>query len=248
MLSALLKISGVLIIKLIYGKNSQKKLEGIGPVIPLILSGCTCFWFICLILLISFDFSADSIPGIVICTLYPAALIIWAIIVRRPPKPIPGTSVTIPEATKILYLHLWLNSDQFLSDTNRPPKVVTLVDLSTALYFCVAQYIQSYRAEQYVESSFLEICKKTVPEEKQTPGYIEYLNFRRKKLLAEFHRLQLSPNNQKDLQAAFLITSAYSEKDSFDFSRSPNVVDFPQFLVAVTASTQIAASSFPKRR
>lgn len=87
MFAGLLKMSGFLILMLIYGKKNKQKVNKIVEdffFIPLALSFAFIMWFICL-MLAGID-SGDQIGCIIYGITFPAALVVWAIIVRRKPR------------------------------------------------------------------------------------------------------------------------------------------------------------------
>lgn len=81
MLAGLLKMSGFLILKLIYGKDS-KKLEEFGLGIPMVLSLCFIFWLMSLLFLFIGAAAKDAWLCIVFGIGYPLVLLIWGMLVR----------------------------------------------------------------------------------------------------------------------------------------------------------------------
>lgn len=81
MLAGLLKMSGFLILKLIYGKNI-KKIEEIESALSIALSIGFVFWLISLLILCAGIAANDTWLCIAIVVGYPLILIIWCILVR----------------------------------------------------------------------------------------------------------------------------------------------------------------------
>ena len=81
MIGALLKMSGFLILRLIYGKN-QKKIKEIGAGLPILLSIGFIFWLLCLLFLIAGITANDFMLCLIIGIGYPVALIVLGIVVR----------------------------------------------------------------------------------------------------------------------------------------------------------------------
>ena len=82
MLSALLKMSGFMILRIVYGKEKWKK-ESEGIALPMVLSLFFIFWLLCLIFL----FSGSAANDFWICLIYgiafPVVILVWAINVRK---------------------------------------------------------------------------------------------------------------------------------------------------------------------
>ena len=82
MLSALLKMSGFMILRLIYGKEKWKTMSE-SFVLPIVLSLFFIFWLLCLLFL----FSGSAANDFWLCLIYglgfPIAILVWAIIVRK---------------------------------------------------------------------------------------------------------------------------------------------------------------------
>lgn len=83
MLAGLLKMSGFLILRIIYGKDS-KKLEEFGFGIPMALSLGFIFWLMSLLFLSADMAAGDTWLCIVFAIGYPLGLLIWRMLVRRP--------------------------------------------------------------------------------------------------------------------------------------------------------------------
>lgn len=85
MIAGLLKASGFLILKLIYGKDS-KKLEEFGLGTPMMLSVCLMFWLMSLLLLFTGAATKETWLHIVFGIGYPLVLFVWGMIVRAKKK------------------------------------------------------------------------------------------------------------------------------------------------------------------
>lgn len=80
MLKGLLMMTGIIIVRLIYGKD--RKVEGGLMSLALLLSAGFVFWVINLIMLIIGATADDYLLSMVYTVGFPLALIVWGIIVR----------------------------------------------------------------------------------------------------------------------------------------------------------------------
>jgi len=88
MFLGLLKMSGFLILSLIYGKEKCKeKEESLGQelfvLLSVFLSGLFAFWMICLVLLFSGAASNDFLFALITAIAFPVLIFIWAMIARK---------------------------------------------------------------------------------------------------------------------------------------------------------------------
>lgn len=85
MLQGLLRMTGFLILRIIYGKDSKRPQEfGIG--VPLLLSVGFVFWLLSLMLLFAGSAAKDTLICIVFGVGFPLALVIWGILARKKAK------------------------------------------------------------------------------------------------------------------------------------------------------------------
>ncbi len=82
MLSALLKMSGFMILRLIYGKEKWEKMTG-SSALPIVLSLLFVFWVLCLLFLFSGSAANDFWICLTYGLVFPIAILVWAIIVRK---------------------------------------------------------------------------------------------------------------------------------------------------------------------
>lgn len=85
MLSGLLKMSGFLILWLIYGKEKAETMSE-SLTLPIVLSLLFIFWLLCLLFLFSRTAANDFWLCLVYVIGYPVAIIIWSILARRENK------------------------------------------------------------------------------------------------------------------------------------------------------------------
>ncbi len=93
-------MSGFLILLLIYGKKNKQKAKELASdfiLIPLSISFAFIMWFMCLVFLFGGISGNDAIGCIIYGIAFPAALVIWAIIVRRKPTQENTTEETVTE-------------------------------------------------------------------------------------------------------------------------------------------------------
>lgn len=82
MLSALLRMSGFLILRLIYGKEKAETMSE-SLTLPMVLSLLFIFWLLCLLFLFSGTAANDFWLCLVYVIGYPVAILIWSILARR---------------------------------------------------------------------------------------------------------------------------------------------------------------------
>lgn len=82
MLSALLKMSGFFILRLIYGKEKAEAMSE-GLTLPMVLSLLFVFWLLCLLFLSSGTTANDFWLCLIYVIGYPVVLLVWSIIVRK---------------------------------------------------------------------------------------------------------------------------------------------------------------------
>lgn len=84
MLSGLLKVSGMLVLRLVYGKKyAEKSSEKFG--LMLLLSLANVFWLMSILLLFAGSAAKDTALCVIMAIGYPIAIVIWAVMVRRNP-------------------------------------------------------------------------------------------------------------------------------------------------------------------
>ena len=109
MLVGLLRISGVLVLRIVYGKHYEEKVdssEGGMIGISLLLSLLNVMWLLCLMFWLSGTAEKDIIICIIGSIVYPVCIAIWAIIVRKKYKKQDNTSCNTANRdneTKTLY-------------------------------------------------------------------------------------------------------------------------------------------------
>ena len=86
MLAGLLKVSGLLILKIVYGSHLQEKISSSqnGMTATMVLfSMLNIFWILCIAIFLTEDKREGIEFLLAICIAYPVAIAIWAIITRR---------------------------------------------------------------------------------------------------------------------------------------------------------------------
>ncbi len=84
MLSGLLKVSGMLILKIVYGKDyAAKASEKIG--LMMLLSVANFSWLMCILSLVAGIAAKDTVWCILMAVGYPITVVIWSVVVRRNP-------------------------------------------------------------------------------------------------------------------------------------------------------------------
>lgn len=82
MLSALLKVSGMLILKLVYGKSfSERGSKKTG--LMLLLSTANIMWLICVLFLVAGNTANATALCVIMAVVYPVVIAVWAVLERK---------------------------------------------------------------------------------------------------------------------------------------------------------------------
>jgi len=82
MLNALLRLSGIFVLKLVYGREYDAKASG-KTGLSFLLSAVNCFWLLSLMFLCLGAAAKDVVFCLVIAVGYPLAIAIWAMVARK---------------------------------------------------------------------------------------------------------------------------------------------------------------------
>lgn len=86
MITGFLKVSGMLILKIVYGKNFKSKIaasENGMTGIMILLSVVNIIWLMSLLFWISGIAAGDTVLCIIVSFAYPVAIIVWSVIARK---------------------------------------------------------------------------------------------------------------------------------------------------------------------
>ena len=82
MLSGILKLSGLLILRIVYGKEYSEEYSQKTSLV-IFLSLVNCLWLLCSLFLIAGMAVNDTVFCAIIAIGYPVAIIVWAVMTRK---------------------------------------------------------------------------------------------------------------------------------------------------------------------